>query len=216
MAKKQLWNDDYWLLLMQLYLSKPVGVKPMYSREMIALSLELHIPPQQLYQRQCDIANLETPRIERIWLEYSKSPQRLSRAVRLLREMKGFNSAGDFYEGVAVEETFERDFRPLAEDDRLMPFMLVMILDLYFRLTPITMVPETPEVQELAKLLKLKPREVAEVMEVLQHCDPYLNRKDTFINVLFAPCKEIWRRFGNSDTEELASYAEQLKAYFMS
>ena len=135
MAKKQLWNDDYWLLLMQLYLSKPVGVKPMYSREMIALSLELHIPPQQLYQRQCDIANLETPRIERIWLEYSKSPQRLSRAVRLLREMKGFNSAGDFYEGVAVEETFERDFRPLAEDDRLMPFMLVMILDLYFRNT---------------------------------------------------------------------------------
>jgi hypothetical protein len=94
--------------------------------------------------------------------------------------------------------------------------MLILILDLYFRLTPITMVPETPEVQELAKLLKLKPREVAEVMEVLQHCDPYLNRKDTFINVLFAPCKEIWRRFGNSDTEELASYAEQLKAYFMS
>ena len=116
MAKNQLWNDDYWLLLMQLYLHKPVGVKPMYSREMVSLSLELHIAPQQLYQRQNDIANLETPRIERIWKEYSQNPQRLTRAVRLLREMKGFNSAGDFFEGVAIEETFEGDFRPLTED----------------------------------------------------------------------------------------------------
>ena len=132
MAKNQLWNDDYWLLLMQLYLRKPVGVKAMYSREMVSLSLELHIAPQQLYQRQNDIANLETPRIERIWKEYSQNPQRLSRAVRLLREMKGFNSAGDFFEGVAIEETFEGDFRLLAEESRLMPFMLVIILYLYF------------------------------------------------------------------------------------
>ena len=34
MAKNQLWHDDYWLLLMQLYLRKPVGVKAMYSRQM--------------------------------------------------------------------------------------------------------------------------------------------------------------------------------------
>ena len=52
MAKKQLWNDDYWLLIMQLYLRKPVGLKPLYSRELVELSIELHIPPQQLYQRQ--------------------------------------------------------------------------------------------------------------------------------------------------------------------
>ena len=194
MAKKQLWNDDYWLLLMQLYLSKPVGVKPMYSREMIALSLELHIPPQQLYQRQCDIANLETPRIERIWLEYSKSPQRLSRAVRLLREMKGFNSAGDFYEGVAVEETFERDFRPLAEDDRLMPFMLVMILDLYFRLTPITM--------------------VVEVLQIYQFLDPYLRRQEQPDSALVQPCSHIWERYANIETTQLAEYAAQLSEYF--
>ena len=45
MAKNQLWHDDYWLLLMQLYLHKPVGVKPMYSRPMVELSIELHIAP---------------------------------------------------------------------------------------------------------------------------------------------------------------------------
>ena len=43
MAKKAVWHDDYWLLLMQAYLQRPVGVKPLYSRKMVELSLELHI-----------------------------------------------------------------------------------------------------------------------------------------------------------------------------
>ena len=216
MAKNSKWQDEYWLLLLQLYLQKPVGIKPMYSKGMVDLSLELHIAPNVLFNKMCQIANLETPRVERFWELYGNNPKKLKRAVNLLREMWGFNNALEFYYGVETNESFEKDFKPIAKGTTLTPVALTLILDLYFRLTPITMVPETPEVQELAKLLKLKPREVAEVMEVLQHCDPYLNRKDTFINVLFAPCKEIWRRFGNSDTEELASYAEQLKAYFMS
>ena len=214
MAKNQLWNDDYWLLLMQLYLRKPVGMKPMYSRDMVMLSLELHITPQQLFQRQNDIANLETPRIERIWKEYSKNPQRLTRAVRLLREMKGFNSAGDFFQGVAVEETFEGDFRPLAEDSRLMPFMLVMILDLYFRLTPITMVAETPEVQELSRLMHVPAKLIVEVLQIYQTLDPYLRRQEVSASVLLQPCRQIWERYANMDTTQLAEYAEQLSFYF--
>ena len=214
MAKNQLWNDDYWLLLMQLYLRKPVGIKPMYSRDMVMLSLELHITPQQLFQRQNDIANLETPRIERIWKEYSKNPQRLTRAVRLLREMKGFNSAGDFFQGVAVEETFEGDFRPLAEDSRLMPFMLVMILDLYFRLTPITMVAETPEVQELSRLMRVPAKLIVEVLQIYQTLDPYLRRQEVSASVLLQPCRQIWERYANMDTTQLAEYAGQLSYYF--
>ena len=214
MAKNQLWNDDYWLLLMQLYLRKPVGMKPMYSRDMVMLSLELHIAPQQLFQRQNDIANLETPRIERIWKEYSKNPPRLTRAVRLLREMKGFNSAGDFFEGVAVEETFEGDFRPLAEDSRLMPFMLVMILDLYFRLTPITMVAETPEVQELSRLMRVPAKLIVEVLQIYQTLDPYLRRQEVSASVLLQPCRQIWERYANLDTAQLAEYAQQLSYYF--
>ena len=214
MAKNQLWNDDYWLLLMQLYLRKPVGMKPMYSRDMVMLSLELHIAPQQLFQRQNDIANLETPRIERIWKEYSKNSQRLTRAVRLLREMKGFNSAGDFFEGVTIEETFEGDFRPLAEDSRLMPFMLVMILDLYFRLTPITMVAETPEVQELSRLMRVPAKLIVEVLQIYQTLDPYLRRQEVSASVLLQPCRQIWERYANLDTAQLAEYAQQLSYYF--
>ena len=214
MSKNSKWQDDYWLLLMQIYLQRPVGIKPMYSKKMVDLSLELHIAPNLLFNKMCQIANLETPRIEHIWETYGNNPRKLARAVSLFREMKGFNNASLFYEGVETNESFEKDFKPVAEGEKLTPVMLILILDEYFRLTPITMVAETPEVQQLARLLKLKAQEVVDVLEVFQHCDPYLNRKDDIISPLLAPCQQIWRRFGNAKTEDLASYAKQLKEYF--
>ena len=214
MAKNSKWQDEYWLLLMQIYLQKPVGMKPMYCRAMVDLSIELHIAPNLLFNKMCQIANLETPRIEHIWETYGNNPRKLARAVSLWREMNGFNNALEFYEGVEMTESFEKDFKPIAEDEVLTPMMLILILDLYFRLTPITMVPETPEVQELARLMKLKSAQVADVLEVFQHCDPYLNRKDVTFSPLLIPCQQFWRRFGNANTEDLASYANQLKAYF--
>lgn len=216
MAKNTVWQDDYWLLLMQIYLHKPVGVKPLYSHEMVDLSVELHIAPQILRSRMQQIATLETPRIERIWRTYADNPRKLARAVKLLREMKGFGSAGDFFQGVEVQETFEKDFRPLAEDERFTPVMLILILDLYFCLSTITMVEETPEVLELAKLLKLKPADIVMVLDVFQTCDPYLNREASVDSALLLPCQQIWQRYGNMEPHVLAAYAEELKEYFRS
>ena len=216
MAKNTVWQDDYWLLLMQIYLHKPVGVKPLYSREMIDLSVELHIAPQILRSRMQQIATLETPRIERIWRTYADNPRKLARAVKLLREMKGFGSAGDFFQGVEVQETFEKDFRPLAEDERFTPVMLILILDLYFCLSTITMVEETPEVLEFAKLLKLKPADIVMVLDVFLTCDPYLNREASVDSALLLPCQQIWQRYGNMEPHVLAAYAEELKEYFRS
>ncbi|MBQ7420019.1 MAG: hypothetical protein IJV17_04675 [Prevotella sp.] len=214
MAKNRNWIDDDWLLLMQLYLKKPVGVKPMYSKAMVDLGMELHVTPQDLFNKMCAIANLETPRIERIWQEYGKNPRRLSRAVSLLRQMKGFGRQEDFYEGVDVQETFERDFRPVLPHSKMTPVMLILILDQYFRLTPITMVAETPEIRQLASLMKVSVSEIVDVMTLYQHCDPYLHRKEVVDSELYPACLEIWQRYGNSDTEQLASYAKQLKEYF--
>ena len=214
MTRKSVWHDDYWLMLLQAYMQKPIGLKPLYSRTMVNLSMELHMPPQELRKRMEQIANLTTPRIERIWQTYSKDPKRLERAVRLLREMKGFGAANEFYEGVEVEETFEKDFRPLAEDPRLTPAMLIIILDLYFQLTPPTMVAQTPEVRELGRLLKLKADDVANILDVMQHCDPYLNRQDVILSPLLLPCQQVWQRFGNQDQSVLAAHANELKAYF--
>ena len=214
MAKNSKWQDEYWLLLLQLYLQKPVGIKPMYSRGMVNLSLELHIAPNVLFNKMCQVANLESPRVERFWELYGNNPKKLKRAVNLLREMWGFNNALEFYDGVETNESFERDFKPIADDTTMTPAMLTLILDLYFRLTPITMVAETPEVQELSKLMKVKTQEVVEVLEAFQRCDPYLNRKDVIMGDLALACQQVWRRYGNANPEELASYAKQLKEYF--
>ena len=214
MAKNTAWHDDDWLLLMQKYLQKPVGVKPLYSRPMVELSMELHIAPQVLQSKMQQIARLDTPRIERIWQTYSQNPRRLTRAVSLLRGMKGFGAPNDFYEGVEVEETFEKDFRPLAEDARFTPIMLILILDLYFRLSTITMVTETPEVQELARLLKVKPADVTLVLDIFQNLDPYLNRDELIVSELLLPCQQVWKRYGTIATEQLAAYAEELKEYY--
>ena len=119
MAKKAVWHDDYWLLLMEAYLQRPVGVKPLYSKTMVNLSLELHITPESLQTRMQQIATLKTPRVERIWKTYSTNPKRLARAVRLYRSMNGFGAADEFYAGVEVQETFERDFVPWSRTSAL-------------------------------------------------------------------------------------------------
>ena len=214
MAKKAVWHDDYWLLLMQAYLQRPVGVKPLYRKTMVALSLELHIAPETLQTRMQQIATLNTPRIERIWNTYSTNPKRLARAVRLYRSMKGFGAASEFYDGVEVQETFERDFRPLAEDERFTPVMLILILNLYFQLTPQTMVTQTPEVSQLARKLQLKAQDIVEVLDVYQICDPYLERSEVTFSPLLLPCQQIWQRMSDKEPQELHALAEQLLEYF--
>ena len=208
------------MLLMQLYLKKPVGIKPMYSKAAIELCLELHIPPQIIYQKMCAIANLETPRIERIWNEYAQNPRRLSRAVKLLRQMKAFGN-DDFYEGVDIQETFETDFRPIAPDTIITPIMLIIILDLYFRLTPITMVVETPEIQDLSRLLKLPAQDIVDIMHIYQQCDPYLKPhprplsfREGSLESITSACQAQWRQYGNGDPTALAEYASKLKEYY--
>lgn len=214
MARRPDWHDDYWLLVMQAYLHRPVGIKPMYSRIMVDLSMELHIPPQTLRNRMQQLARLDTPRIERIWNTYSSDRKRLTRAVQLLRDMKGFGAAEDFYEGVEVQESFERDFRPLDEDERFTPVMLILILNLYFQLTPITMVSGTPEVAELARLLKIKAKDVVEVLDVFQICDPYLERNEVTLSPLLLPCQRVWQRMSDKEPHQLNAFAEELKEYY--
>jgi hypothetical protein len=214
MAKNTIWQDDYWLPLMQLYLKRPVGIKPTFSRDMVGLGMELHVAPTVLSLRMQQIATLSTPRIERIWQTYSENPRRLARAVRLWREMRGFGDASSFYEGVDVSESFERDFRPLDCEPQITPIALILVLDLYFRLTPITMVAQTPEVAELARLIKVSTDLVVEILGLYRLCDPYLNKSGQSQHPLLPFCQETWQRFGNGDTEQLATYAEELKAFF--
>ncbi|MDR0186643.1 hypothetical protein ETF27_07575 [Prevotella brunnea] len=214
MATHPLWSDEYWLLLLQVYLREPVGMKPMYSRNLVKVSLELHIPPHYLYEQQFLLRQRGTPVIQLIWDTYAENPKKLKRDVKRLREMKGFGNSTLFYKDVDEKHTFETDFLPLPQNKALKPVMLIMILELYFRLTPITMAEATPEVRELAKMMRLSTRLIVEIMDVFRFCDPYLNRDDLLISPLLPPCQEIWNRYGNDNPQKLSALAAQLRDYF--
>ena len=221
MARRPIWHDDYWLLLIKLFLKRPQGVKRLYSKDLVDVALELHLHPTYIHRKLMQLRSIDTPRLQRMWDRYATSPRRLSRGIALLRQMKGFGNADAFFAGVTEEtETWEKDFQPIAftlpdgkPNTSLTPAMLIMILDLYFRLTPLTMVPETPEVQELAKLMRINPPQVASVMEVFRVCDPYITSEEFIVSPLLTPCMEVWKRFGN-DPEQLTALAAQLKDYW--
>lgn len=189
-------------------------MKPMYSHALVELSLELHIPPKSLYEQLFKLRHRDTPVLQLIWETYAENTRKLNKDVKKLRSMKGFGKAKEFYNGVQLRETFEHDFLPIDGYNELRPFMLVIILDLYFRLTPITMVEETPEIREMAKLMKIKAHSVVEVMDAFQVCDPYLNREELMITPLLLPCQDIWDRYGNDNPDRLSALAAQLKDYF--
>ena len=251
MAKHTLWHDEYWLLLMQLYLKRPQGVKPLYSRSLVNLGMELHIAPNCLFRKMLRLRQIDTPRLQQLWDTYGKSPRKLSKEVKLLRQMNGFGNSEDFYAGVEINESWEKDFKPIellssakneigemaeacdransvskdrsetsykdkrqAQYTSLTPAKLIMILDLYFRLTPITMVPETPEIISLARFIHSTPQEISDVMQVYKVCDPYLNHKACTLSPLHEPCMQVWKRFGNDNPEKLTALAAQIKYYW--
>jgi hypothetical protein len=213
MARREEWHDDYWLLLIQLYLKRPQGVKHLYSRSLVDVAMELHIHPAEIHQRLFRLRQIDTPRLQHLWDTYANNPRKLKRAINLLRQMKGFGNASAFYAGVEINESWEKDFKPIGFGG-LTPVKLILILDLYFRLTPITMAEDTPEVQELSKLIKEAPKKIVDVMDVFLVCDPYISEYTHTDSPLLPACKDIWQRFGNDDLEALAALAAQLKEYF--
>ena len=213
MAKHPLWKDEYWLLLLQLYQKKPMGVKPLYSKGMVNLALELHIAPEVLHEQMFKL-RMVTPRIKRLWDKYGDNPKKLARDIHLLKKMEGCGNATQFYQGVSIRESFEHDWEPIEAEPSLTPVKLIIILDLYFQLTPITMVPETPEIIDLGKLMKISPKLIAEVMTDYQYCDPYLNRQKAPDSKALKACKAIWHRYGNGNPDKLNQLAIKLQEYF--
>jgi hypothetical protein len=159
-----------------------------------------------------------TPSLNLLWDKFTNHLKKLNAEVEQLRLMRGFNHADEFYRGVETKDTWQNDFRPLKDDNAskhvLMPLHLIIILDLYFHLTPITMVTETSEIQDLAKLTDITAEVIVEVMDTFQQCDPYFNRITLEVSPLFDSCHEIWQRYGNGNPQELAALASQLKEYF--
>lgn len=209
-----LWSDDYWPLIMQLYLSKPTGVKSLYSKPVVDLAIRLHLPPKFLYAQMHRLREHATPYLQRLWDTYVGNARRLNRDVRRLNDMSGFGSAALFYDGVDTDDDFAADYRPIAPGSKFTAVMLTIILDLYFRLTPITMVKETPEVADCARTLGISADDVVQALCTYQSCDPILHRSAPSDNALAGACRKVWKRFSGEEPDRLAAEAVRLAEYF--
>ena len=214
MAIHPLWTDDYWLLVMQLYQKTPIGVKSEYSRPVIELALELHIPPKTLQEQMKALDSHATPSLQRLWDTYADNPRRLARDVKRLRQMAGFGNSDAFYKDIDMRQPFEHDYLPITPEEKLTPVMLTIILSLYFQLMTNTMVAETPEVQEMAHLIGLKPEEIVEVLKIYQTFDPILKRNPLPHSPLNDEAQRIWQRYNNETPEEFTAMVEKLKQFF--
>ncbi|MFW5542296.1 MAG: hypothetical protein ACOCOA_00720 [Prevotella sp.] len=189
-------------------------MKHLYSRQLVDLSLELHIEPSYIHRQMMRLRHIDDKRLRKLWDKYAHKPKKLARMVNTLRSMRGFGMGNVFYAGVEVNVSWEATFQPLDAEPRLTPLMLVIILDLYFRLTPNTMVEDTPEVTELARLLGIGPSLVVDVLRSFLCCDPYLNYVPEMDNKLVGPCSRIWNEYAILEPQELEGLAEQMKYYF--
>ena len=201
------------MLLMQLYQKKPVGVKSEYSHPVVELGIELHIPPKTLHEQMRVLERHDTPSLQRLWDNYADNTRRLARDAKRLRQMTGFGDSGLFYEGVDMAQSFERNYRPIDTQTDITPVMLVIILNLYFTLTPNTMVSETPEVLEMASVLGIKPEQIVNVLDVYQTFDPILKRQPLDSSPLVDEAHSTWNEYYNQP-ELLQESAEKLIEYF--
>lgn len=213
MANHPLWTDDYWLLLMQLYQKKPAGVKSEYSHAVVELAIELHIPPHTLHEQMRVLERRATPYLQRLWDTYADNARRLARDAKRLRQMAGFGQAGLFYEGVASTTPFGRDYRPVDTASPLTPAMLTIILNLYFELTPNTMVSETPEVLDTAAMLGIKPELIVGALDIYQTFDPILKRQPATPSPVADEAQRIWQHFYNQP-DLLHTAAGRFSEYF--
>ena len=78
MATHPLWNDDYWLLVLQLYLKRPTGVKAVYAREAVDLAVELHLPPPFIHQQLQEMDRRDRLVLQLVWKTYAQKPRRLA------------------------------------------------------------------------------------------------------------------------------------------
>lgn len=214
MEKSNRWSEEYWWLIMQLYLRKPCGVKPLYNRDAIDLCLKIHVEPEVIHEKLLSLDASATPWLKDFRSRYEANPNKLKRAVDKTERMMGFGSAGAFFQDVETHETFEKDFRPLPDCEGLTNVMLTLMLDLYFKLTPPTMVAETPEIIDLSKRLRVKPELTVRVLVTFQYCDPYLNRKNPPRSPLFDACLAVWSRYDGCTPETLSSTSADLMEYF--
>lgn len=213
-----MWSNGYWPLAINAFLTPPEGQKTRYSRPVVDLAMRLHVRLADIVDKLNTVGAHSDKAVERLFCHYKAHPKLLKRDVARLCSMGGFGNGDAFYEGVdTAEQDFERWYRPV-DGAELTPAMLTLLLNLYFRLVPTTMVETTPEVADMARRTGLSAARVVEVLRIFLHIDPCARVRDNDGLADFSPltpvCRDFWTRLGDGDPMKVAREAEKFLQYY--
>lgn len=214
-----MWTNDLWPLVIKAYLSAPTGPKSNCSRPVVDLAMQLHMKPADIVDRLKTVDAHKNPMVERLLVHYQAHPKKLKRDAERLAAMSGFGNSGAFYDGVDTAEAgFERFYRPI-DGTSFTPAMLTILLNLYFRLVPATMVATTPEVIDMAHRTQLTVDQVLEVLHTFLYVDPCAKSRTDDALAEFAPitrlCRETWRTHDDGNPMLVAEEAEKFLQYYI-
>lgn len=216
MATKNKWSDQYWPLIIKAWLQKPEGTKSKDSKTVVDIANELRIDQDVICEKMTLLDKHESPLLQKLWKMYAKNPRRLNRDIKNLRQLSGFGDAEMFYEGVETARPVARIFLPVTPDSRMTPAILILILHVYFTLTPNCMVESTPEIIELAQLTKTPVEEIVKFMKVFQCFDPILQREPPVLSPIIHEAREIWEKYYELPQSRFDKDVEKIKEYFNS
>ncbi len=175
------WTREESILVLNLYFTKPVGIKDSKSAGVKELASLVGRTPSAVHQRMYRFLRWY-PTIPLLYCEETED-----------------ESNDDAY--LPFWNAYFLDPKLLAKDagELLKAWRTgILALDLYFRLIPDTMTPKVPEVVELAKRTKTTPQQIVDTLHDYLACDPFTKGK-----VAMASGKPsvrnalLWNRFAN-------------------
>lgn len=186
------WSTEESILVLDLYMNKPKGMKPATDETLVNLAQLLGRTPESLCRRmqkfqqwypvlpfdtEETLYNDENPAI---WNDYFAQPRKAHK------------------EAPAILEEFCID---------------TLVLNLYFQLIISTMNEKVPEVVELSKLVKRPAKAVADMLLSYASLDPFMKDTPT-MNVSASPIQQqLWNRYAD-DMDKLSHVAKYIENHY--
>ncbi len=187
------WTTEEAILVLELYMSKPKGMKSATDKNLVNLAQLLGRTPESLCRRmqkfqqwypvlpfdtEESIYNGENPAI---WNDYFAQPCKAHK------------------EAPAILEEF---------------CIGTLVLNLYFQLIISTMNEKVLEVIELSKLVKRPAKNIANMLLAYASLDPFIKKDALVTNMPMSPIQQqLWNRYAN-DMDKLSHVAKYIESHY--
>lgn len=190
--KAEQWTKDESILVLDLYMEKPKGMKNVECEKVICLAQLLGRTPESLCRRMQKFQqwypvlpfdttdDLYVDEDPAIWNEYFLCPQKAHQEAPAILD--------EFCAGT-------------------------LVLNLYFQLIINTMSEKSPEVNEVAKLTKRSAASIVNMLYGYASMDPFLKESPTPNQPLSSICTQLWTRYAD-DMDQLSRVAKYIESHY--